>query len=155
MVMVWMFLDSILVCSSVFMDSFIVIETNELINKSSCFSASSNSLNNDSNVWHARLGHIGQDRMNTLAREGLLGQLARVYLSTCEHYLAGKMTRKPFGKAKMVEAPLQLIHSDICGPMNVRERLGSLYFITFIDDYTRFSHVYLISYKSEALECFR
>jgi hypothetical protein len=48
--------------------------------------------------WHTRLGHIGQDRMTRLGREGLLGALAKVNLPTCEHSLAGKSTRKPFGK---------------------------------------------------------
>jgi len=49
-------------------------------------------------TWHARLGHISQDRMNRIAR-GLLGQLAKVSLPTCEHYLSSKSTRKPFDKA--------------------------------------------------------
>ena len=39
--------------------------------------------------------------------------------------------------------------------MSVRARHGVIYFITFVDDFTRYSHVYLISHKSEALECFR
>ena len=39
--------------------------------------------------------------------------------------------------------------------MNVRARHGSFYFITFIDDYTRYGHVYLISHKSKALDCFK
>ncbi len=39
--------------------------------------------------------------------------------------------------------------------MNVRARHGDSYFITFIDDFTRYSHVYLISHKSKALDCFR
>jgi hypothetical protein len=38
--------------------------------------------------------------------------------------------------------------------MNVRARHGGNYFIIFIDDFTRFDHVYLISHKSEALDCF-
>ena len=38
--------------------------------------------------------------------------------------------------------------------MNVRARHDANYFITFIDDFTRFDHVYLISLKSEALDCF-
>jgi hypothetical protein len=106
-------------------------------------------------VWHARLGHIGQERMARLAREGLIGNLAKVTLPTCEHCLVGKSKRKPFGKATGASFPLQLIHSDICGPMNVRARHGGSYFITFIDDFTRYGHVYLISHKSEALDCFR
>lgn len=39
--------------------------------------------------------------------------------------------------------------------MNVRVRYGASYFITFIDNFTRYSYVYLISYKSEVLECLR
>jgi transposase InsO family protein len=105
--------------------------------------------------WHARLGHIGQDRMTRLARERLLGPLAKVNLPTCEHCLAGKSTRKPFGKGIWTTVPLELIHSNVCGPMNVRARHGASYFITFIDDFTRYDHVYLVSHKSEALDCFR
>src|SRR4051812_28222504 len=51
-------------------------------------------------------------------------------------------------------APLDLIHSNICGPMSARNRTNTPYFITFIDDYSRYNHIYLISHKSEALKCF-
>ena len=50
---------------------------------------------------------------------------------------------------------MQLIHSDIYGPMNVKARHGDLYLITFIDYYTRYGHVYLISHKSDALNYFK
>ena len=53
------------------------------------------------------------------------------------------------------ETSLQLIHSDICDTMNVRAKHGASYFITLIDDYSSFGHVYLISHKLEALDCFR
>ena len=39
-------------------------------------------------------------------------------------------------------------------PNNVRARHGGNYFTTFIDDFTRFGHIYLISHKLEALDCF-
>ncbi len=39
--------------------------------------------------------------------------------------------------------------------MNVRARHGAYYFITFIDDYTRYGYIYLISHKSQALGCFK
>jgi GAG-pre-integrase domain len=52
--------------------------------------------NIDVNVWHMRLGHIGQQMMNRLAKEDLLGHLERISLSTCENCLKGKMTRKSF-----------------------------------------------------------
>ena len=93
--------------------------------------------------------------MSRLAKQGLLGNLEKVELSTCEHYLKGKLTRKPFSKVTRAEFSLQLIHSDVCGPINVRARHGAYYFITFIDDYSRYGLVYLISNKSEALSCFK
>ena len=89
-----------------------------------------------------------------MAREGLLGSFAKVKLPICEYCLIRKATKVPFGKVKRATSQLQLIHSDIYGPMNVRARHGANYFITFIDDFTRFGHVYLISHKSEALDCF-
>ena len=93
--------------------------------------------------------------MNRLAKENLLGQLSKVDMSTCEYCLAGKTTRKPYGKGTRVETPLKLIHSDICGSMSVRARHGAFYFITCIDDFTRYGHVYLITHKLEALSFFR
>ena len=65
------------------------------------------------------------------------------------------MARKPFGKAIRAQIPLQLVHSIVCGPMNVKAKHVASYFITFIDDFTRFNYVYLISHKFEALWCFR
>ena len=106
-------------------------------------------------LWHSRLGHIGQSRMNRLAKEGLLTNISKVEKSTCEHCLIGKTCRKPFGTSKRSESPLQLIHSDICGPLNVKARHGASYFITFIDDFTRFGHIFLISHKHEAISCFK
>lgn len=93
--------------------------------------------------------------MVRLARVDLLGPLPNVSLPTCEHCLATKLTRKPFSKVTRVELPLQLIHLNICSPMNVNERYGRSYFLTMIDDYTWFRYTFLISYKSKALECFR
>ena len=76
-------------------------------------------------------------------------------LTVCESCLAGKAKRKLFGKAIRSSHLLELVHSDVCGPMNVRARHGVTYFLTFIDDYSHFGYVYLISHKLEALKCFR
>ena len=77
-----------------------------------------------------------------------------VTITVCpdQHYLAGKATRKSFGKRTRAEFPLQLVHSDICGPLNVRARHGASFFITFIGDFTCFGYVFPISHKSEALD---
>ena len=55
--------------------------------------------------------------MTRLAREGLLVSLTKVDLQLCEPCLAGKACRKPFGTKKRVAHLIELVHSDICGPM--------------------------------------
>ena len=70
-------------------ESFSLITTNENV----C---------NNSGRWHVRLAQIGQDRMNRLARESLLGPLTKVSIPTCKHCLASKAVRKPFNEAKRV-----------------------------------------------------
>lgn len=47
---------------------------------------------------------------------------------------------------------LELVHIDICGPMNVHARGGYEYFITFTNDCSRYDYIYPICHKSEALE---
>ena len=52
------------------------------------------------------------------------------------------MTKRPFN-AKGIRAQelLELVHSDVCGPMSIQARGGYEYFITFTDDYSRFGYV--------------
>lgn len=78
-------------------------------------------------------------------------------LSFCEGCLAGKMQRKPFPTLGEIRSSskLQLVHSDICGPMQTESIGGASYFITFTDDYSRCCAVYYMKHKSEALEKFK
>ena len=66
------------------------------------------------------------------------------------------MTKRPFS-AKGVRAtvPLELVHKDVYGPINVQARGGYEYFITFTNYYMRYSYVYPMCHKSEALENFK
>ena len=73
--------------------------------------------------------------MSRLAKQGLLDQLTKAKLPRCESCFVG--TTKHFGKASRVSSPLELIHSGICRPKNVKARHGAFYFLTFIDDYSR------------------
>ena len=118
-------------------------------NCTSTFSLSSGEIRiSDSILWHNRLGHIGQDRMSRLVKEGLLGPLSHVQLPKCISCIHCKITWKPFSKASRSTKLLEIIHSDICGPMSVKGRSGALHFITFIDDHSRYGHIYLLTHKS-------
>ena len=66
------------------------------------------------------------------------------------------MTKRPFkAKGNRATIQLELVHTDVCGPMSVQARGGYEYFITFTDDYSRYGYVYLMRHKSEAFDKFR
>lgn len=54
-----------------------------------------------------------------------------------------------------VEKPLELVHTDVCGPIIVSARDGYEYYVTFINDYSRYEYVYLIHCKSETFDKFK
>ena len=66
------------------------------------------------------------------------------------------MTKSSFTeKGERASEVLGLIHSDVCGPMNISARGGYSYFITFIDDLSRYRYVYLMKHKSELFKIFK
>ena len=76
--------------------------------------------------------------------------------ATCEPCLYGKLTNSPCsGTKERATKLLELIHSDACGPISTHAIGSYSYFIIFTDDISRYGHVYLMKYKSEAFEKFR
>ncbi|KAL0439490.1 UNVERIFIED_CONTAM: Retrovirus-related Pol polyprotein from transposon TNT 1-94 [Sesamum latifolium] len=77
-------------------------------------------------------------------------------LPTCKSCLKGKMTKKPFvGQSAIANGLLNLVYTDVCGPLNTLARGGFSYFITFTDNYSRYGYIYLITYKFEAFRRFK
>ena len=72
----------------------------------------------------------------------------------CERRVGSKLTRASFQNIERSTEPLELIHSDTCDLKYVQTRGGKKYFVTFIDDCTRYCYVYLLRSKDEALEKF-
>ncbi|KAG8487897.1 hypothetical protein CXB51_018808 [Gossypium anomalum] len=74
----------------------------------------------------------------------------------CEVCQLGKQARLPFpiNKAWSAQEKLELVHSDVCGPMKSPYLNDSKYFVLFIDDLTRFCWVYFMKQKSEVFELF-
>ena len=66
------------------------------------------------------------------------------------------MTKRPFpAKGNRTNALLELVHTNVYGPINIRPRGGYKYFTTFIDDHSRYGYVYLMQHKSEAFKKFK
>ena len=107
-----------------------------------------------SNVWHCRLGHVNFDTMRKLMKLELLPKFNIDANHKCETCVESKLTRSSFHNIERNTEPLDLIHSDTCDLKYVQTRGGKKYFVTFIDDCTRYCYVYLLKSKDEALEIF-
>ncbi|KAL0449039.1 UNVERIFIED_CONTAM: hypothetical protein Slati_1460300 [Sesamum latifolium] len=107
-------------------------------------------------IWHARLGYISKDRTRKLVDSKNLEIDNLDHLPTCEFCLKGKMTKKPFvGQSAIANGLLDLVHTDVHGPLSIPTRGGFSYFITFTDDNSRYGYVYIMRYKSEAFGRFK
>ena len=91
---------------------------------------------NSSTLWHKRLSHISEKGLNVLAKNKFLSNFKSVKLEKCEYCLAGKQNRvffKSYPPSRQTEL-LELVHSDLCGPMKTKTLGSAIYFVTFIDD---------------------
>ena len=87
---------------------------------------------------------------------GLLSPLDVTTLLVCKPCLEKKMIMRPFKvKGYRAKEVLDLVHTDLCGPMSTSVRGGYEYFITFINDYSRYGYIYLMRHKSEDFEKFK
>lgn len=100
-------------------------------------------------LWHLRLRHINLYRIKRLVHNGPLDAIKVEPYPTCESCLMGKMTKTPFPKKdERANDKLQLMHTDVCGQIDVAARGGYRYFITFTYDHSKYGYVYLMSQKS-------
>lgn len=108
---------------------------------------------------HLRFGHLGFNGLNLLSRSKMVNGLPLIKLHNqlCKGCMKGKQNRRSFevGKTRRATKQLQLVHTDILGPIEVKISRSHRYFINFIDDFSRNTWVYFLNEKSEALEKFR
>jgi len=108
--------------------------------------------------WHRRLGHLNFKDLIEASRCGIYKDLNVEIATTspeCNICPRGKMTRAPFPRrSKRTSTILQLVHSDVCGPMRSESCGKAKYFVTFIDDCSRWCEVRLIRHKSEVFKEF-
>ena len=110
-------------------------------------------------LWHYRLGHLNTSYIQRLVKdEMVLGMTCKDNeFNKCEPCILGKMKRASIPKKSDSHStqPLELIHSDVCGPLEIPSHGGSRYFVTFTDDFSRYSTIYFMKHKSEVLIKFR
>ena len=71
----------------------------------------------------------------------------------CKHCQVGKQTRASFKtKEYSSSKPLELVHTDLCGPMRIKSLQGDLYFMLFVDGFTRMCWLFFLKEKSGAFK---
>lgn len=114
--------------------------------------------NNTAVMWHRRLGHINYQnlcKMRDGAVHGIEFDDDDSQMKHCEVCAMGKQSRLPFQKSKSESKKLlELIHSDLVGPMETLSIGKARYLLTFIDDHSRKVFCYFLKYKSEVYDRF-
>ena len=72
-----------------------------------------------------------------------------------KYVLNQNLQKHPYNSIERNSEPLDLIHWDICDMKSIPSHGGKKYFITFIDDCTRYCDVYLLNSKDEAIDAFK
>ncbi|GJU88210.1 putative ribonuclease H-like domain-containing protein [Tanacetum coccineum] len=110
--------------------------------------------NDESKLWHRRLGHLNFKTLNKLVKGNLVRGLPPKTFEndhTCVACQKGKQ-HKATCKSNLVNTisqPLQILHMDLFGPTFVKSIMGKMYCLVITDDYSRFSWVFFLAKKGE------
>lgn len=110
-------------------------------------------------LWHQRYNHLNHRGLKKLKTKKMVHGLSKLEASsvTCADCFTGKQHRNPIpNKSEWCASKiLELIHVDICGPIEPISSNGKRQLLCFINDYSRKGWVYFLIQKSKALECFK
>jgi hypothetical protein len=111
-------------------------------------------------LWHGRFGFenlakLAEGKLAVGVKVGA-GGCRMEKLEVCEPCSLAKQTRTPFPNGESeTSGVLELVHMDVCGPMEKRSKGGSRFFATFTDDYSKLSMVIPIEKKSQVVAVVR
>ena len=109
--------------------------------------------------WHARMGHLHFRALKTMSSKQMVRGMPPIdhVQEYCDGCALGKQHRAPFPQVATYQAEkgLELVHTDLCGPITPTTPGGSKYFLLVVDDYSRYMWLELLKSKDEAFDCFR
>lgn len=131
----------------------ILPEVNNPTSVTECMSEVQLNEMNSLQLWHERLGHLNKQHVKKfLHSQGIDVQNDNTF---CEACVLGKQHRLPFqSRQQRAKDVGEIIHTDVCGPMEEESMGGALYFVCFTDDYSRYKRVYFLKHKSEVVDKF-
>ena len=113
----------------------------------SCRSPSSQ-VTSSTTLWHRRLGHLSSSRLDFEAKHLL--NFPFQSNNACDVCALAKQSRLLFSVSSISSVrPFELIHCDIWGSYKIASLSGAKYFLTIVDDYSRFTWVFFMHHKSE------
>jgi Integrase core domain/GAG-pre-integrase domain len=116
---------------------------------------SNKTMSDDVTMWHNRLAHVNRKKISDMIRDKQLPPDAKLDVEKCSDCSSGKQTRDSFqGRIDKAVKKGDIIHSDVVGPLP-QSVSGARYFVTFIDEFTRFVTATPIKTKSMVLESFK
>ena len=108
-------------------------------------------------LWHRRMGHIHHGALRLL-RETVTGvpEVSTEHDDVCKGCVLGKFAKASFPRSDTrSKGVLDLVHSDVCGPMPTKSLRGYEYYVTFIDDFSRKTWIYFLKTKDEVFSRFQ
>ncbi|GJW24223.1 retrovirus-related pol polyprotein from transposon TNT 1-94 [Tanacetum coccineum] len=115
-------------------------------------------IDDNSTLWHRRLGHANMRLIQSLASKELVRNLPKLKFDQhfCDACKIGKQAHASH-KAKNVVSTtkcLELLHMDLFGPSAVRSYGGNRYTLVIVDDYSRYTWTRFLKNKTEAFDQF-
>jgi hypothetical protein len=119
--------------------------------------AMTHAIENSCELWHRRLAHINYKALPYICKAVIgLPELKGDHKGVCNGCAQGKNIKNTFPKRdNKTKGVLELIHSDVCGPMPSSSISGYVYCVSFIDDYSRKTWIYFLKTKDEVLNKFK
>ena len=109
-------------------------------------------------LCHQSLGHNQEKGLWILHGNGMVKVLSNFSLDfyLCEHCVYGNQNRVSFlSSVKRANKILELVHSDVFGPVSVPSLGNFVYYVSFIDDFSRNTWIYFFRKKSEVFDKFK
>ncbi|KAL2237783.1 UNVERIFIED_CONTAM: Retrovirus-related Pol polyprotein from transposon TNT 1-94 [Sesamum indicum] len=131
---------------------FVLNTVSPAINKISCSSAY---LMESVDIWHGRLGHVNYSSIKRLKTMNLINISDTNGCSKCGVCVEAKCIKKPFNSITSRSTELlELIYSDLADFRNTLSKGGKKYYISFVDDFSRYTRIYLLKSKDEVAEIY-
>lgn len=125
------------------------LQVSEVVSSAQPVHVDTSTIAADMYLWHCRLGHLNHHRLISLSSSTLFRTPLKFKTDKslfCEACIHGILHKAPHPSVEPTRATtlLEVVHKDICGPMSTMSLGGASYFLSFIDDWSRYIVLYFL-----------